>query len=374
MKTFLILLFLMSSAFADKTFKISVKGEEGTLEALKKKANFQMVSSTQYCRGNTIPYPLGEWECSGNDCQRNYSCKLINKKFSRTTEIPKLKAEYKKAGVSKGSIELPQKEKLALDAPKPKFKKIEINLPGKKEEPPTEVKADKFEEEALALLDENDFSGERKIVSEKLSNMDRDITYEELSEPKKITEPSPFAKKEGDWKLVKTTSRLDGYKNYELEKVLDNTKPFKKKLKAFGFSLGMLSMTGTDTNLSSGYFAYVPRLELSPKWAVRGEAGIQFYSEQFYDSQDVLISTNNFMISPFALYADYYGSFYFLEAGAGFQWWWQQDQEFNPMVSIGGGYRFPDTFFTLDRISLNYDYIQAQQNISEFKLSLTFLF
>ncbi len=374
MKTFLILLFLISTAFADKTFKISIKGEEKTLDALKVKADLQMVSSTKYCRGTYLPSPISQWECSGNECNRSYSCKLITKNFSRNTEIPKLKVESKKAGKSTGTVEMPKQEKLALDTPKPKLKKIEINLPVKKEEPPVEIKADKFEEEALALLDENDFSGEEKTVAEKLSKMDQDITYEELVEPKKITEASPYAKKEGEWKLIKTTSRQGGYKNYELEKVLDKNEQFKKKLNILGFSLGMLSMSGTDTNLSSGYFAWSPRWELSPKWAIRGEAGIQFYAEQFYDSEDVLISSNNFLISPYAAYLNYYGSFYFLEAGGGFQWWYEQDQEFNPMVGVGLGYRFPDTFFTLDRISLNYDYVMAQEDLNEFKLSLTFLF
>ncbi|MFI5391976.1 MAG: hypothetical protein ACHQYQ_11495, partial [Bacteriovoracales bacterium] len=352
---------------------VAIKGEENSLEDLKKKADLDMVSSTKYCRGTYIISPNTKWNCSGTECSRTYECKLINKKHSRGTEIPKLKAQIKKKTHVPGTIEMPKVETLTLDKPKPIVKKVDLKIKKEVASVATPTKTDKFEEEALALLNEEDFAGAQPPVPEKISKMDRDITYEELVEPP--TKPSPFEKKEADWKLVKTTSREGGMKKYELEKNLDKEERFKKKLKGFGFALGMLNISGTDTNVSSFYFGWVPRWEVAPNWAIRGEIGIQYFAQQFYTEANELIYENNFMVSPYALYLNYYGDFFFVEAGGGFQWWYDQVSDFNPMLAAGVGYRLPDTYFSLDRISLDYDYVMTDTiDLSEIKLSFTFIF
>ncbi len=376
MKFLLIFFSLTLPIFAEKSFEIKISGQN--LEPLKKKAELDMVSSTNYCRGELIPHPISDWNCSGNECTRNYDCKKITKSYSRLTEIPKLKSQVKKTGKVEGEIQLPKpQKKLAIDAPKPQVKRVNIlPTPEKKEESNilSEKKMDKFDEEALSLLDEQDFVPKEKLIPQKISQMDRDITYEELSEPKQTEKKSLFEKKEGDWKLIKTTSREGGFKSYELEKIVDKTERFKKKVRPLALAFGLLGMSGTDTNLSSFYAGWVPRWELAPRWAIRGEIGLQYFTQQYYDSQNVLISENNFIISPYALYLNFFGDFYFVEAGGGFQWWYNQENEFNPMLSLGLGYRIPDTFFALDRISLNYDYISSDVGLNEFKLSFTFIF
>jgi hypothetical protein len=362
-------------SFAEKTFSVAIKGEEKSLEDLKKKADLEMISSTKYCRGTYILSPNTKWNCSGTECNRTYECKLINKKHSRGTEIPKLRAQIKNKKNIAGTIEMPKVEPLVLDKPKPIVKKVDLKISDKEVASVSTAtnKTDKFEEEALALLNQEDFAGSETVVPEKISKMDRDIAYEELVEPE--PKAALFEKKEADWKLVKTTSREGGMKKYELEKNLDKEERFKKKLKSFSFALGMLNVSGTDTNISSFYGGWVPRWEVAPNWAIRGEIGIQYFSQEFYNENNELIYENSFMISPYALYLNYFGEFYFIEAGGGFQWWYDQVDNINPMLALGVGYRLPDTYWSLDRISLDYDYVMTDtEDLSEIKLSFTFVF
>lgn len=163
--------------------------------------------------------------------------------------------------------------------------------------------------------------------------------------------------------------------NYQ-EKKVSTSAQVKENQKMFplGLYIGYVDISGDNTDVSTINFSWVPKYEFDPNWALKGELGIQFMNEVTVNSNNITTNEDTFPVTPLAFYLDFLGSFFYVEAGGGFQWWYDQEQEFNPMASGGLGFRFQKPFLTIERIGFNYDYVWASRDLTQMRISFSFLF
>ena len=383
-----------------KPFKITITGEKEDLRSIGRLAELEVAKSTTHCRGPYIPFAQSRWDCSDDKCTRTFGCKRITKHYSRITLIgatrkgvknsQKIKGDYKirwpiekpptfetgKAAKKRMAykIEITKKKETKKQMKQLEFVKIKeiekkkkVTLKGKKS------KYKILEEEALALLEQENLGDYDDILAQKNSKMYEDITLEDMIPEDKQEFKAKVKADDVKWKLVTQTAEDGSEKTYGLKKVDGGPPTFKSRLKLANFSLSYKSLSdNTDDTVGTGNLSWAPQYIFHPHWAVKMDFGVQFYTISAVDQLGTTLETTTFPVIPLLFYVDYLNDIFFLEAGLGAQFWWEERLGSYFAWSIGFGYRFPVTIPFFDRLFFSYNNVSTNTGIQEFQLGLAF--
>jgi hypothetical protein len=382
-----------------KPFKITITGDKEDLRSISRMAELEVAKSTTHCRGPYIPYAKSRWNCSGGKCTRTFGCKRITKNYSRMTLISasrkgvknskKIRGEYeirwpidkpptfdtgkaakKRAAYQKKITEVKRKEK---EVKQLKFVKIKEFEKKKKVTLKVRPKTKILEEEALALLEDENLGDYDDILSQKQSKMYEDVTLEDIIPQEKEEFKAKIEKDDAKWKLVTKTAEDGSEKTYDLKKVDGGPPTFKTRWKLANFSLSYKSLSDNqEDKVGTGNLSWAPQFIFNPHWAVKMDLGVQFYTISVVDQVGTTLETTTFPVIPLLVYINYLNDIFFLEAGAGGQFWWEERLGSYFTWSVGFGYRFPVTVPFFDRLFFSYNSVNTQTGIQEFELGLAF--
>lgn len=383
-----------------KPFEITITGEKEDLPAISKVAELEVAKSTTHCRGAYIPFAKSRWNCSGEKCTRSFSCKRITKGYSRITLIGATRKSLKKSKKINGEYEIkwPRDKAPSFETGKAakkravykkqvaetkREKKVEKQLEfvkikeferKKKVTPQKDKPSPKIlEEEALALLEEDNLEDYDDIFAQKPSKMYEDVTIEDMVPEDKPEYRAQIKPDDPKWKLVTKTAEDGSEKTYELKKSEEGPPTFKMRWKLPNFSLSYKNVSdNTEDRVGTGNISWAPQFIFHPHWGVKLDLGVQFYSISIVDQLGTQLENTTFPVIPLMIYINYLETFYFLEAGVGGQFWWEDRVDNFFAWSLGFGYRFPVTIPFFDRIFFNYNNVSTVTGIQEFQLGLAF--
>jgi len=393
---FLSLLLLISFYSHAKPFKITITGEKEDLPSISKVAELEVAKSTTHCRGPYIPYAKSRWNCSGEECTRVFDCKRITKRYSRMTLIGNTRKSIKKSKKIKGEYEvrwpidkppsfetgkaakkrtvyqkkLNEVKRIDKEVKQLEFVKIkEIERKKKttliKDRPTPKI----LEEEALALLEEENLEAYDDVLAQKPSKMYQDVNIDDLVPSQKEKFKTEITENDAKWKLVTKTAEDGSEKNYALKKVEKGPPTFKPRIKWANFSFSYKSISDDQEEIvGTGNASWSPQWIFNPHWAIKVDAGVQFYTISVIDQIGTTLETTTFPVIPLMGYINYLSDIYFLEAGLGMQFWWEDRLDNYFAWSVGFGYRFPVTVNIFDRIFFNYNNVATNTGIQEFQL------
>ncbi|RLA61526.1 MAG: hypothetical protein DRQ88_10925 [Epsilonproteobacteria bacterium] len=404
MKTFTLLSILFSfnaHSFGHvKPFKITISGDKQDLRSVSRMADLEVAKSITHCRGAYIPFAKSRWNCSGRECTRIFGCRRITRGYSRVTLISASRRGLKNSKKIQGNYEIRwpidkpptfdtgkaakkrvayKKQVAEVKRTKRKEKQLEfVKIKEIKEKKKVILKERKpspkiLEEEALALLEEENLEDYDDILAQKPSKMYQDITIEDMVPEGKEEFKTEIQEDDTKWKLVTTMEEDGSEKTYELKKAEDGPLTFQSRLKLANFSLSYKSVSDNeDAQVGTGNISWAPQFIFHPNWGVKLDAGVQFYSITIADQTGKTIESTTFPIIPLMLYVNYLGKYYFLEAGAGMQFWLEDRLDNYMAWSLGFGYRFPTTMAFFDRVFFNYNNVLVNVEVQEFQLGFSF--
>lgn len=385
-RLFILIIALISlrvSGNIDVPFKVSIEGPRTYMEIYKKRAELKLVRSADFCRGYTMPHLKGKWTCMPSDnlqnkCVGEFTCKLINIKFSRVSESKRIRKELKSFPknkspftmiVSKNPLKNPSKyryidrAKKYGERPETRTKRL-LNEKVKKRTKYLKNKLTEFDE-FEALEKELGIKTKSLTSSPKKEKVDKDITtvFSDEEEETESLDDAAF--------IVEKIESNTGKEEIIKIKRRDNNIPVESKIHYLSFTAAMTRVTDSrESAIATADIAWTPRYKFNQKFTGRGRVGGHYISSEVVEGEN----PETFLVYDLGGELEWFplkGKNFYLNGGLGLQSWSSSVGGVFSTITLGGGFYFKyNKAKVVERLFLSLTNVGNDNSNKEFKVGL----
>ncbi len=380
-----------ASPFLKRSYEVSVKGSDESIEYLKLSADYKTLMSTKYCRGAFLPVGTGDWWCSESGkgqqtCSRTFKCARVSKSRSKLSESRRIKDEMKEV-----KYRVSGKHRIWISkTPDMKRRRLKKYRDNKEPEDFSEVqyigagpiRGKIVKRKKKSTEQDNEFKIAQAEVKKAIDKKkEREYTaLEEMEalyqEERKQTEVEREKALLGgpNWEFLMEKSTDDDTKFYTVVQKEREDGSEEPLFKFLSFAGGLVKISDSSNSVATINVAWTPTVKFGKgsKWGIRGNIGIQ----QYQLPETATTASEKFLITETEVLLYRMMGRAYLELGVGQQAWGGSVGESFQTWTGTLGYKFKRFQLSyMERIFVSYTNIAVtEETATGLKLGVGFAF